>query len=166
MTTCPNTEGGGQAAPPFYGPVRVADEIDRIILLIQHYTALPNNDLAVLLACWIANTYTFQHFRYCGYVALRSATPQCGKTRLLRLIGSLAKGNRKPIAFPTAAVIFRCGWEVLLLDEVSRTRVSLVAEYRLVYVRRLATVGMHPGEQQDEPRSSRTESATWRKRGA
>jgi len=122
MTTCPNTEGGGQAAPPFHGPVRVADEIDRIIHLIQHYTALPNNDLAVLLACWIVNTYTFQHFRYCGYVALRSATPQCGKTRLLRLIGSLAKGNRKPIAFPTAAVIFRCGWEVMLLDEVDQLR--------------------------------------------
>ena len=49
MTTSPTTEGGNQTDLPFYGAVRVADEIDRIIHLIQHYTALPNNDLAVLL---------------------------------------------------------------------------------------------------------------------
>ena len=124
MTKPMDTNRREPVASAFHGPVRVADEIDRITHLIQHYTALPNNDLGLLLACWIVNTYTFQHFRYCGYLALRSATPQCGKTRLLRLIGSVSKGNHKPIAFPTAAVIFRCGWEVMLLDEVDQLRNS------------------------------------------
>ena len=114
--------GWRPAASPFHGPVRVADEIDRLIHLLQHYTALPNNDLAVLLGdAWVSTRTHSSTFGTAGTSRCESATPQCGKTRLLRLIG-FRQGNRKPIAFPTAAVIFRCGWEVLLLDEVDQLR--------------------------------------------
>jgi hypothetical protein len=53
---------------------------------------------------------------------LRSATPQCGKTRLLRLIAALSNGNPKVMTCPTAAVLFRCGRKVLVIDEVDRLR--------------------------------------------
>jgi hypothetical protein len=105
-----------------YGPVRLGDVLDRISDLIQHYCLLPHPALAVLIASWVANTYTYKVFRYCGYLTLRSATPRCGKTKLLRLIGALSKGYPKPMTIPTAAVLYRVGREVLLLDEVDKLR--------------------------------------------
>ena len=77
----------------------------------------------MLIACWVALTYCFQRFGYCGYLALRSATPRCGKTKLLRLLAHLVKGA--PISIttcPTAAVLYRRFGTVLLLDEVDRLR--------------------------------------------
>jgi hypothetical protein len=107
----------------FQGPVRIGDEIDRVAKIIEKYCELPQSSYALLIACWIVNTYTYRYFRYCGYLALRSATPRCGKSRLLRLIGWLSKGQPKCMTFPTAAVLFRCaGSEVLLLDEVDTLR--------------------------------------------
>jgi len=106
------------AAPSQPHPLRLADLLDEIVAIIQCYITLPHGNLAVLIACWIANTYTYQHFPYCGYLALRSATPRCGKSRLLQLIGLLAKGTPTPITFPTPAVLFRRQQDVVLLDEV------------------------------------------------
>ncbi|MEO7862849.1 MAG: hypothetical protein ABIU05_20915 [Nitrospirales bacterium] len=103
-------------------PPRLADLLEEIIAMIQHYIALPHRDLAALIACWIANTYTFECFQYCGYLWLHSATPACGKSQLLRLIGSFAKGAPQPTTFPTAAVLFRSQGQALLLDEVEALR--------------------------------------------
>src|SRR5829696_7952974 len=94
--------------------------IEMMESLINHYTQLAHPSHGLLIACWIANTYAYEEFRYCGYLALRSATPQCGKTRLLRLIAALSNGNPRVMTCPTAAVLFRCGRKVLLIDEVDR----------------------------------------------
>jgi hypothetical protein len=101
---------------------RLGDHIEEIERHINHYTRLPHPPLGLFLACWIANTYCFEEFRYCGYVGLRSATPQCGKTKLLRLVGAFSKGNPSVMTLPTAAVLYRCGRSVLLIDEVDRLR--------------------------------------------
>jgi hypothetical protein len=76
----------------------------------------------MLVACWIALTYTYERFRYCGYLALRSATPRCGKTRLLRIIAMLCLGNPKVTTTPPAAVLYRRPGKVLILDEVDNLR--------------------------------------------
>jgi hypothetical protein len=106
---------GGQA-------VRLAEMLDELESYIRKYSALPHPSVASLIACWIANTYTYEEFRYCGYLVLRSAMPRCGKTRLLRLIGALSKGNSKPTSHPTAAVLYRNTRKVLLVDEADKLR--------------------------------------------
>jgi hypothetical protein len=102
--------------------IRLGDLIEEIENRLNHFVSLPQPALAAVVACWIANTYSYEEFRYCGYLALRSVTPQCGKTKLLRLIGAFAIGNPKVTTFPTAAVLYRCGRKVLLIDEVDRLR--------------------------------------------
>ncbi len=100
----------------------LGDLLDQIAELILFYTHLPHSTLAILIACWIANTYTYKAFPYCGYLTFRSATPRCGKSKLLRLIGLLSKNHPKPMTIPTAAVIFRSESKILLLDEVDNLR--------------------------------------------
>jgi hypothetical protein len=104
--------------------VSLADILEKLSEIIQYYSALPHPSLAMLVSCWIANTYTYREFQYCGYLALRSATPRCGKSRLLRLIGMFCHGHPKLITMPTAAVIYRGGQRILLLDEVDKLKNS------------------------------------------
>jgi hypothetical protein len=104
------------------GVAQLGDLIDEMEHLINYYACLAHPSLGLFIACWIANTYCFEQFRYCGYMGIRSATPQCGKTRLLRLIGALSNGKPSVMTCPTAAVLFRCGRKVLLIDEVERLR--------------------------------------------
>ncbi|MCM3900374.1 MAG: hypothetical protein ND866_01570 [Pyrinomonadaceae bacterium] len=49
-------------------PVRLADELEQIEALIHRYVKLSDPALAMLIAVWIANTYTFECFDYCGYL--------------------------------------------------------------------------------------------------
>ncbi len=101
---------------------RLADLLDTIEQMISKYVLLPAPGLATLVAAWIAGTYCFELFHFYGYLALRSATPRCGKTRLLRLTALLANGAPPITISPTAAVLFRSTRKVLILDEVDRLR--------------------------------------------
>lgn len=114
-TALSNNNGG----PPI---PRLADLIDEMDRTIRQFVKLPVLKLAVVIALWIALTYCYPQFRYCGYLALRSATPRCGKTTLLRLLGQLTNGAPPITASPTAAILFRSTRPVLLLDEVDRLR--------------------------------------------
>ncbi|HHZ83037.1 MAG TPA: DUF3631 domain-containing protein, partial [Nitrospirales bacterium] len=100
----------------------LASLIHAIKATITQYVVLRTASLAMLLAVWIVGTYAFQHFYYFGYLALRSATPRCGKTRLLKLIAMFALGGPPITTAPTAAVLFRTTRKVLILDEVDRLR--------------------------------------------
>ncbi|MBX3349672.1 MAG: DUF3631 domain-containing protein [Nitrospira sp.] len=100
--------------------VRLADLLDELERQLLHYMEFQVPEQAMLTACWIANTYTFEKFRYCGYLALRSSLPQCGKSRLLRLIALGSKGNPRVITIPTAAVLLRSGGQVIIIDEADR----------------------------------------------
>ena len=103
-------------------PPRLADLLDEVDLVIRHYVKLPMAQLAMLIALWNALTYCYDRFRYCGYLALRSATPRCGKTTLLRIESQLANGSPFITSLPTPAVLFRSTRRVLLLDEVDKLR--------------------------------------------
>ena len=100
----------------------LAQLLDEIKTLIITYITLPAAGLAMLVAVWIVGTYVFQHFHYFGYLNLRSATPRCGKSRLLRLLAMLVCGIARITTDPTAAVLFRATRKVLILDEVDRLR--------------------------------------------
>ncbi len=101
---------------------RLADLLDELDTLVRRFVRLPNPALAMLLAVWVAGTYTFDRFRYCGYLALRSATPRCGKTLLMRILSQSANGTPSITSIPTPAVLFRGTRPVLLLDEVDKLR--------------------------------------------
>jgi Protein of unknown function (DUF3631) len=113
-------------------PPRVADLLDETAHLIVKYVRLPAPALAVLVACWIALTYTYQRFRYCGYLAFRSATPRCGKTQLLRIVAMLSFGHPKLTTTPPAAVLYRRKGKVLILDEVDKLRNADKENYGIV----------------------------------
>jgi len=101
---------------------RLADLLDEIDLLIRRFVKLPKPELAMLIAVWLAETYTFERFRYCGYLALRSATPRCGKTLLMRILSQSANGAPSIVSIPTPATLYRSTRPVLLLDEVDKLR--------------------------------------------
>lgn len=101
---------------------RLADLLDTIDHVIRKHVQLPKPVLGVLIAVWLAQTYCFMCFRSCGYLALRSATPRCGKTTLLRVLSRLAAGTPNIETLPTPAVLFRDGQSVLMLDEVDRLK--------------------------------------------
>ncbi|MHB8482072.1 MAG: hypothetical protein ACYDBV_04945 [Nitrospiria bacterium] len=101
-------------------PVHLA--LREIILLIEKFILLPDKTLAYVITFWVLGTYVFREFNYFGYLALRSATPRCGKSRLLKLISALSKGRPPVIASPTPASLFRTKREVSIFDEVDKLR--------------------------------------------
>ena len=101
---------------------RLADLLDEIDRLILKYVNLPNVALAVLIAVWLAGACAHKKFRVFGYLALRSATPRCGKSTLLKIIGQLIKGCSPITTIPTAAILYRATWAMLLLDELDKLR--------------------------------------------
>jgi hypothetical protein len=102
--------------------VLLADLLDQIAALILEYVELAHRELSMLLAVWIANTYTYECFDYSGYLHIQSETPQCGKTTLLKTIRYCSKGKPPILAAPTAAVVIRSKHAVLLIDEAERLR--------------------------------------------
>ncbi|MDT3778185.1 hypothetical protein PJI16_11520 [Nitrospira sp. MA-1] len=97
---------------------RLGDILERIQGLITTYIKLPSEELAMLVAIWIAGTYCYKSFQYYGYLSIRSATPRCGKSKLLKLISLLSAENPPVTSFPTAAVLYRNPRKILIMDEV------------------------------------------------
>jgi len=103
----------------------LAASLEEIAGIIRRYIVLPHPHLEILIALWVANTYVFERFRYCGYLAIRSATPGCGKSYLLELIAMFSNGRPSVTGIPTAATLYRRVGQarpVLILDEVDNLR--------------------------------------------
>ncbi len=100
----------------------LASVLDQVETMMLKYLTLPDPHFAMVLALWIANTYTYHLFDYCGYLNIRSATPRCGKTKVLELLELLAEGTPPITTQPTPAVLFRSTRKVILLDEVDKLR--------------------------------------------
>ena len=116
LVRAPLGHNGAGEKPP------LGDLIETLEAYFLKYIDFPDKHLATLCAFWIVQTYCYECFYYCGYLALRSATPGCGKTRLLSLISLFAKGRPDIMANPTAAVLFRLGQQVMILDEIDKLR--------------------------------------------
>ena len=112
--------------------LRLADILDEIAFTLSRYLYFPRSATTMLMACWIAATYCFRAFSYCGYLAIRSKGPGSGKTRLLDVLSALSKGNPPIYTSPTAAVLFRSNQDVVLIDEVDRLRGQDRETYGLV----------------------------------
>ncbi len=96
----------------------LSNSIETIQSTLIKYIDFVHPALATVVSLWIVLAFCFDSFQYCGYLALRSPTPRCGKTRLLKLIALFL--GVKITAIPTAATIFRSNQKELILDEVDR----------------------------------------------
>jgi hypothetical protein len=96
--------------------------LQQMASIFNKYVELPSPEYATLISLWVGNTYAYLLFDSCGYLRLKSATPRCGKSRLLELIGSLVDPPVPIMTMPTAAILFRSERPVLILDEVDNLR--------------------------------------------
>lgn len=100
----------------------LASILEQIAGLLNRYIYLPHSSLEILIACWITLTYCFEKFEFCGYLTIQSATPRCGKSRLITLIRYLVNGTPPISTIPTPANLYRSPHKVILLDEVDKLR--------------------------------------------
>ena len=108
--------GGGPLPHP------LAEIVEHIAQTFKTYVEFERAELPILLALWCVLTHALMAFAFCGYIRLQSATPRCGKSRVLELLGLFVSGNPNITTQPTAAILFRGTRQVLLLDEVDNLR--------------------------------------------
>lgn len=133
----------GKSIPDMPVEKSFADVIEEMEKVVKKYVELPDSRLATLIALWIANSYFFDRFMYCGYLSLHSASPRCGKTKLLRILSLLANGNPPITAIPTASTLFRSDRTTLILDEVDKLKNSDTEIYGTVLA--VLNVGFESG---------------------
>jgi len=101
---------------------RLSSLLAEIEGLFLTYVELEQKELATLLAIWIVQSYALECFAFCGFVSLQSASPRCGKSRVLDLLSFLLADSPMVTTHPTAAVLFRSKKKTLVLDEVDGLR--------------------------------------------
>jgi hypothetical protein len=102
--------------------IRLEDLLETIETTLIRFIDFEDDALATVIACWIAQTYCYESFDYCGYLAIRSATPRCGKSRLLKLIRLFCVDLSPITTQPTGATLYRTTRKVQLLDEIDQLR--------------------------------------------
>jgi len=100
----------------------LADLIIEIEQQILKYIELEDDSLATLLALWVVQTYHIDAFGFCGFMNVRSASPRCGKSRLLEMLGCFTQEVTVLQTMPSPAVLFRTPDQCLFLDEVDGLR--------------------------------------------
>ncbi len=97
----------------------------RLERFFTRFIVFRDGRLPLLLAAWSMGTYTHRVFRVFPYLALRSPTKRCGKSRVLDLISLVAFNASQRTLNPTEAQLFRGPSKnagTLLLDEVELLR--------------------------------------------
>lgn len=102
--------------------VALADLIEQIETTLLRHISFPHDALATLIAVWVSLSYTFDCVQYCGFLVLRSATPRCGKTKVLRLLSRLLNGTPPILANVSAAALYRDKNDCMIIDECDRLR--------------------------------------------
>jgi putative DNA primase/helicase len=103
---------------PWHEPVKGAELVEDLIGQIRRYLVLPSG-AAETIALWILHAHLHDTSNISPILAITSPSPECGKTTLLDLLGSLVP---RPLASSniTPAALFRAveKWHpTLLVDE-------------------------------------------------
>ncbi|HZS62227.1 MAG TPA: DUF3631 domain-containing protein [Gemmatimonadaceae bacterium] len=122
VATDPKDDGpeGGRAMHP--EPVDLNDLLYEIVQLLERHLVL-QRDAFVAAALWVVHTYCIDVADYTPYLWVRSATPECGKSTLLELLGKLV-WRPLPVVHFTTAYLFRTiekGACTLLADEIDKS---------------------------------------------
>lgn len=102
----------------------LAPLVEEIATTIQRYVELEAPELAYLLALWVVQTYEIETFNFCGFLSVQSASPRCGKSRLLEVLGCFTREVTPLRTMPSPAVLYRNQNSVIFLDEVDSLRNS------------------------------------------
>ncbi len=100
-------------------PVAGATVLDEVVAVIQTHVKLPEH-AAYAIALWIFHTWLHDRLEISTFLNLTSATPRCGKTLLMEVIGSLVFRPLPVSGKITPAALFRTielHEPTLLLDE-------------------------------------------------
>ena len=100
-------------------PVAGATVLDEVVVVIQTHVKLPEH-AAYAIALWIFHTWLHDRLEISTFLNLTSATPRCGKTLLMEVIGSLVFRPLPVSGKITPAALFRTielHEPTLLLDE-------------------------------------------------
>jgi Protein of unknown function (DUF3631)/Domain of unknown function (DUF3854) len=94
--------------------------LDDVAAFISRFVAFPQEHHVVTLALWVAHTYTFSLFDSTPRLAITSAERQSGKTRVLEVIETLARGPLRTENISTAALyrLVELREPTLLFDEI------------------------------------------------
>jgi hypothetical protein len=113
-------------APVPLPPGTGSKTILKIEKLLRRFVHFKDPDISLLLAVWIAATFAFRCFEYCGYVCITSATKRCGKTLLLDLLRHLCADATQRLSNVTEAVMFYLAGQghTLIFDEVESLAAS------------------------------------------
>ena len=98
------------------------DLLEEIENTILKFVELETPEIATLLALWVAQSYQIGTFAFCGFLSLQSASPRCGKSRLLEILGCFTEEPTPLRTTPSPAVLYRNEGRVLFLDEVDGLR--------------------------------------------
>lgn len=80
--------------------------IGRMADWIAGYMFLPDRSVAIVLALWALNTWTFKRFDAVPYLCITAATKQAGKTRLMEIL-KMISANGRMFGAMTPAAYFR-----------------------------------------------------------
>ena len=108
---------------------QLADLIVEIEETVLRYVELEQPTLATLLALWIVQSYELAMFGFCGILSLQSASPRCGKSRLLEILGCFTREIIPLRTMPTPAVLYRTKDQTLFLDEIESLKNSDKEKY-------------------------------------
>jgi hypothetical protein len=117
--------------------------VGAIEAFLSRYIVLPKGT-ALPLALWVLQTFTFDSFDACPYLAVTSPAPRCGKTRLLECLELIVSEPRRASNISEAA-LFRTIEKfkpTLLLDEAET--LSSKSE-RAEYLRQILNAGNRSG---------------------
>ena len=109
---------GGQAEHPSL----LSGLIEEIEQTILQFVELESSEIATLLALWIVQSYRLEAFAFCGFLSMQSASPRCGKSRLLEILGCFTEEPTPLRTMPSPAVLYRSESLVIFLDEVDGLR--------------------------------------------
>lgn len=116
--------------------------------LFRRHVVVPVG-VPLVLALWTINTYIFQIFDYCPYIALVSPVKRCGKTSVLKLLARVARRPTFTVDISDAA-LFRlvdARRPTLLMDEAENLQRSSLRAILNAGFEQAATVPRCVGQQ-------------------
>jgi hypothetical protein len=148
-----NNAGKAETNPPAQNNFPLGQTLDGIADFLRRYVTFPMEEHALVIALWIAHSWTFKAFAYTPYLHVCSPEKRCGKTRLLECLELLVPKPR-PMIRPTEPVLFRTIRKekpTLLLDEID-TIFSRDADETAEGLRAVLNAGFQSGEKANVPR--------------
>ena len=101
-------------------PAVVAEILDEIVAFVKRFVIFQDPDHYRLVALWVFHTHAFDAAVATPYLYVKSAEPQCGKTRLLETVELLVRNPKKTANMSAGALYAAIESQrpTIMLDEI------------------------------------------------